>query len=360
MKYLKIPAVTLILCLMISCVPIPKRVGTRGSIKQKDLTFLEHEPISREDVLLHLGQPEEIIQGGGIYDYKWIGSWDYASLIIQSGSIEVQHCNILRFYFDGQGTVQDVYIHSYKPKVLLQSNRECYYDQPAGSTMSVLRPRISADYTFIRAEQTGGQEVLQRLGWADVGLKESRLFWFRWDDASPYIKAKSGRVVLPKAVDSVKSRKQKIHNLLVELDKNDIVLRVENIKDQDLISKLVDWSNRSGQALPKLSSLADNHYPATTDGREGHNWLMSVDVDTLKFWDGLRNRWFTVSYDRVRSMKIRKKAGIHPDYTLYFLDKNVWGKEVNVGINPEELLTVLKYMTHDNPLLGIPPNTNSR
>lgn len=124
------------------------------------------------------------------------------------------------------------------------------------------------------------------------------------------------------------------------------------------MQKLIDWSSRSRQSLPKLSSLVDNLYPASTDGRQGHNWLMSVDSDALKFWDGLRRSWFKVSYNRMRSVKMKMKAGVHPNYALTFMDKNVWGKEINVSINPDELLTVLQYMTQNNPLLGTLQITN--
>ncbi len=340
-----------ILCLMISCAPMPKRVGSRGAIKQKELTFLENGPVSREDVLLHLGQPEDTIQNERIYDYKWIGAWNYVSLIIQSGSIEVQNCNVLRFRFDELGTVQDVYIHSYKPKAPLSSNRECIFDQTAASKLNVLHQRVSADYAFITEGRTSRQEVLQRLGWADVGLKEPGIFWFRWAASSAGLEAKSDRVILPGAAGIKGTRKWKVHNLLVEFDKSNVVARVVNVKDQDLIPKLIDWSRRSSQALPKLSSLADNRYSATTDGRQGHNWLMSMDVDALKFWDGLRRSWYTVPYDKILSVEMKKATGIHPQYTLHFMDKHLWGKELNVSINPDELLTVLKYMTQRNSLL---------
>jgi hypothetical protein len=325
MKHLKISAVILILGLMISCIPTPKRVGTRGPIKQKNLAFLESESISRKDVLVHLGQPEEVSQNGKVYDYKWIGAWNYNSLIIQSGSIEVQHCNVLRFFFDGRGNVRDVYIRSYKPEVLLSSNRECRYDQ--------------------------------HLGWADVGLGVPGFLWFRWDDASPYIKAQSSRVVPPKAVNSG-NRKKKICNLLVELDNSDVVVRVENVKDVDLMPKLFTWASRSEQAPAKLSALVKRRYPVTTDGRRGHNWLMSVDVDALKFWDGIRLRWFIVPYKKIRSVKMNGKAGVNPSFTLRFQDEYVWGKKLNISVKPDELLTMLKYMIQSNPRLGTLRNTN--
>jgi hypothetical protein len=357
MKHLKISALILILGLMISCIPTPKRVGIRGPIKQKDLAFLESESISRKDVLLHLGQPEEVLQNGKVYDYKWIGAWNYNSLIIQPGSIEVQHCNVLRFFFDGRGNVRDVYIRSYKPQVLLASNRECRYDQPMGSLMGILKPKMSTDYAFIKVRQTRGQEVLQRLGWADVGLGVPGFLWFRWDDASPYVKAQSSRVVPPKAVNSG-NRKKKMCNLLVELDNSDVVVRVENVKDGDLMPKFFTWASRSEQAPAKLSSLAKSRYPVTTDGRQGHNWLMSVDVDALKFWDGIRLRWFIVPYKKIRSVKMNGKAGVNPNFTLRFQDEYVWGKKLNISVKPDELLTMLKYMIQSNPRLGTLQNAN--
>jgi len=125
MRYGRALILIAVLYLTTSCVPTPKRVGTRGSIRPEALEFLAESPVVREDVLLHLGMPEEISQDEKIFDYKWIDSKEWNSLVVQSGSIEVQTCNILRIHFNGQGFLESWRKHSYKPKTLLRSNRQC-------------------------------------------------------------------------------------------------------------------------------------------------------------------------------------------------------------------------------------------
>jgi hypothetical protein len=155
-RYFKVLTPIAILCLMTSCliVPVPMRVGIRGPIKQEALTFLENGPATREEVILHLGMPEDTFQDERIFDYKWIGAWDIGVVgPAGSGDWKVQKCNILRFHFDEHGIVENLYIHSYKPKVLLDSNRECHFDATAAKKLNILKERVSADHTFVKERQ---------------------------------------------------------------------------------------------------------------------------------------------------------------------------------------------------------------
>ena len=132
MRYFRMVILITVLCQITSCIPIPMAVGNRGAIRQDALAFLENETVTREDVLIHLGMPEEIYQGGRVFDYKWITSWHYEYGIaapgggVAGGSMEEQKCNILRFYFDKNGTVEKTRRYSYEPDTLLHSNKSCH------------------------------------------------------------------------------------------------------------------------------------------------------------------------------------------------------------------------------------------
>lgn len=239
MKYFKLLTMFVTLCFGVSCivVPVPKRVGIRGPVKQEALAFLEKESATREEVLFHLGRPEAIYKDERIFDYKWIGAWNIGFIGPGgSGSWETQKCTILRFHFDEKGTVEDVYIRSYKPKVSLASNSECRFDAAEGGTraniLNILRHKISADYTFVKEGQTSRQEVWDRLGWADVGLNERRLFWLRWAASSTGIETQSGYVTFPDAIGKINNKSGTIHNLLIEFDESAIVTRMEKSKRQ--------------------------------------------------------------------------------------------------------------------------------
>ena len=348
MRLPKVLTLVLVLCLMTDCVPIPKRVGARRPIRQETLAFLEKEPVSRKDVLDHLGTPEDIIGDGRVYDYKWIGSWVYGSLIIASGSIETQKCNVLRFYFDANGMVQEAHVSSYKPKPLLDNNKDCQFNGVTASRLNVLKQRVSATHEFIKVGQTGRQEVLRRLGWVAVDLQENGLFWGRWTVSSSGLTSQSGRVeTLPSSRE--KGQRKGMHNLLVEFDDRDVVVRAVEVQDKDVIHELVAWSRRSGKGRAPLSSLKRNYYMAWTEGLRRHDGSMRVNADSVGFYDQDTRGRFNVSIDRIDSLELRTKRGMQPACRLKFKDKTAWGNVIYVTVTSSELLTVLKYLAQINP-----------
>lgn len=342
-----------ILCLMTSCIaiPLPRRIGIRGAIKAEALSFLEKGPATREEVLLHLGRPEDISQDQRLFDYKWIGAWDV--VVIGPGVTGVSEaqkkCNILRFQFDELGTVENVYVQSYVPRGSLNSNEECHFDPTTATKLNFL-PKLSADYTFIKEGQTSRQEVLQRLGWADVGLEENRLFWGRWSASSSGLASSSVLVMARPGIGPERARKGAIHNLVVEFDESAVVVRVANVKDEDIVRELIAWSQRSGQGPTDLSSLIRNSYPAGTKGwLSRHDGSMYLKADSIDFFDSTTHTWFKASRDDILSLKLKSKAGVYPSLTLKFKEKTAWGNEIDVVIDPPGLLTVLKFMTQKNP-----------
>jgi hypothetical protein len=235
-------------------------------------------------------------------------------------------------------------------------------------------PGVAADHTFIRVGQTSRQEVLQRLGWADVGLNENRLFWGRWFASS------SGTVVvlvLPGAMGADRQRNWSIQNLMIEFDERDVVGRVvEKIEDKNVVRELVAWSQRSGYRPANPSSIRNSFAASTqrgtwTQGLRRTNGSMRVSADSLEFFGVTstpcpasrvpgpsacqsmapppQSTRFNVPHDRIGSLKLKPYGGVKVSYTLKLKDKTPWGKEIQLGIASNELLPVLAYITPQNP-----------
>lgn len=112
-----LPLVSILLfSLTVSCVPIPKKVGTRGKITKRALEFLEEGVTSREQVLLHLGEPDFVGENEEIFVWEWVQAWDV--LIIGAGpgagsaygvaEFSDRRCHGLLIKFNDQAGVQAV------------------------------------------------------------------------------------------------------------------------------------------------------------------------------------------------------------------------------------------------------------
>jgi len=205
------------------------------------------------------------------------------------------------------------------------------------------RGTVSADLTFIKEGQTSRQEFLQRMGWADVGLNDNRIFWGRWRASS------SGTVVIfliPGAVGGQRDRNWHTQNVLVEFNEKDVVSRVmPKVKDKNIVRELMAWSQRSGHKPANPSSIR-NSFAAFTNSRNGS---MYVKADSLDFSDHNTRLRFTVPREKISSLKLKSETDIQPSYTLGVEDKTPWGKKIHLGISPPELLPILAYITPRGP-----------
>ena len=211
------------------------------------------------------------------------------------------------------------------------------------------QPGLSADHTFIKTGQTRRQEVLQRLGWADAGLNEKRLFWARYRASS------RGTFVIPLIPvtgGGNAGRNWSTQNLLVEFDEQDVALRVvEKVKEEDVVRELVTWSRRSGYQPANPASIQKSFAASTTPktwGKKTRRALrMRVNGDYLEFF-GEPSTQVAVSRDSIVSLKMASNADVKPSYTLTLRDKTPWGREIDLGIDSAEILPVLPYLTPKN------------
>jgi len=210
------------------------------------------------------------------------------------------------------------------------------------------QPGVSADHTFITVGQTGREEVLKQLGWADMGLNENRLFWGRW------LASSSGTavvVVLPGAMGAERQRNWSIQNLMIEFDDRDIARRViDKIEDKDVVRELVAWTQRASYRPANPSSIR-NSFAARTEPRRLDrrvNGSMQVSTDSLEFF-GSQGTRFKVPQDWIVSLKSESYGGVQVTYKLNLKEETPWGKEIYLGIRSNELLPVLAYITPKNP-----------
>ena len=100
----------LLLSLTVSCiVPIPKKVGTRGKTTKRALEFLEEGVTSREQVLLHLGEPDFVGENEQIFVWDWVRAWDIWLVgSTGAGGFPDRKCNGLLIQFNDKASVQAV------------------------------------------------------------------------------------------------------------------------------------------------------------------------------------------------------------------------------------------------------------
>jgi hypothetical protein len=370
MIYCKLIFPAVVLSLMTSCIiPLPTRVGTRRAIRTDKLSFLEKGSVTREEVILNLGKPEDISGDMRIFDYKWIGAWNITIVAPGiggfAGSTEEQKCNILRFQFDEHGIVEHLFSNTYKPAVLLHSNGDCLFDRNTTNNPRIvstatnldflLKQKVSSNRTFIKRGQTNRQEVLQRLGWADAGLNENRLFWGRWSESSSGLSSVSGLASLNSAI-SPNRKVDTISNLLVEFDESGVVVGSEKVKDKDIIRELNAWSQRSGQKTVYASALNQNSsYQAKRKGwRSGLSFgSMRMRPNGVEFRDGTTGLIFRVPYYNIVSLKLNQKGGVRPKVVFELSENTIWGHNIEVSINPQDILTFLRYLAFKSTMAAV-------
>jgi hypothetical protein len=230
---------------------------------------------------------------------------------------------------------------------------------PAGAPVGT-----SPDYSFISPHQTTREEVFRRLGWTDVGLNDSRLFWGRWDTSA---KGRSEIMIFPQLGTAGKNRVWISHNILVEFDENGVVVTSREVEDKSLTSEFISWAHSPGRKFPNSSLLAQKSFVASyIKTRVGFHYEvhghMSVRQEGLEFIDqDTRGRRFQVTRDRIASFELNPIPLInrtdtvpdpirHVELKLKLKDKTVWGKKVSVYIDLPLLLAIIQELAQKNPL----------
>jgi hypothetical protein len=198
----------------------------------------------------------------------------------------------------------------------------------------------SADHTFIIEGKTSAHEVAQRLGWADVGLRDDRVFWARWAAST---KGVATQILIPGAgINTTPQRWWTLHNLLVEFDNNGTVVFAREVDERHVLRELIARANLRGREFP--NSRLGQPLNASADHQKHTGWL-SVQDDRLN----IRDRWaqadFKISRSSIERLEFSRSIPSDPTYPAFVLklkDKTVWGKKIDLTIPPASLLPTLK------------------
>ena len=349
MQYLKTLSLTTLLCLLTGClvVPVPMHMGTRGPIRKKDLAFLETGTATREDVVLHLGKPEYSTLDERYLDYSWIGAWDIGIIgPAGTGDYEKLRCYTLRFQFDENGKVEEVYTSSYKPDTTINNSEDCYFKSYGSRPLNIRdQPTKEAHedrLLFIEGETTRAEiEYLKRWG---MDLNESRIFWMRWFSSSSDMRTQADLEAITSGSGSRRSPlRQKYRNLLVEFDERGLVASVRKVKDKDVVRELLDWTLRTGYKPMDLSALAGNAYSAWTKGQNRRIGSIGVDAESIRIWDSPWRKWFQIPIDQVVGLEFRSESQ-GPCFMLKLKNKTAWGDKIYVNFKYSELLPILMHI----------------
>jgi hypothetical protein len=93
------------------CVPVPVPHGLEGSrapIVEERARFLQAGVTTREEVLLTLGEPEDVLDGERMFVYRWEGALSLVLVPGPPGGPVAMFRHDLRIGFDDQGRVSSV------------------------------------------------------------------------------------------------------------------------------------------------------------------------------------------------------------------------------------------------------------
>jgi hypothetical protein len=211
---------------------------------------------------------------------------------------------------------------------------------------------------FIRVGTTGREEVVQKLGWTDVGIKDERLFQGRWVSSS-------WGVTVGDPYGSTTSRIWGGHNLLIEFDEKGVVKRYSAFGDAELVKQLSAWDAQGPDHLLDLSRPIEfrvEHLSSsgTFQPSSFYECTLVLAKDSLEFREN-EPGWH--SCDSLDSLKVFPTKisqlslsgppdkwppqGPDPQHvkaTLHFTDNTKVGQEVTLILDVPAIMSLVKYV----------------
>jgi hypothetical protein len=207
---------------------------------------------------------------------------------------------------------------------------------------------------FIQAGKTGREEVTQKLGWTDTGLKDDRLFLGRWASSSWGVY--SAVVVAGGGADGAAgggtdawNRHWGTHNLLIDFDEKGLVKQYRVFPDSELVEELAAWVAESPNRSLDLSKPME--IPVLLHGaKDRHfNGTLVLDNDSFEFREdessGVHN--FKIAPKQIRTLSLARPADAHPRYmngTIQFTEKTPVGHEVTIRVDMPTVMVLVKYL----------------
>lgn len=209
-------------------------------------------------------------------------------------------------------------------------------------------PRVTEsqlNVTFIKPGVTTRAEVLNRLAWADTGVREDRLFVARWVSSS----ADAGATV-DEEVPAAVRRTWRAHNLLVEFDRQGVVTGVREVADKHLVEALSDWIARNPSTPLDLSKPIA--IPVSYR-RESATLLLSRE--SFEFQSPRKGCRVSPSDLKRVSLtnRFRTPQSSTESEAIYFTEKTTAGSKVTLQTDVAHLFLLLKYLSQTRlPLVG--------
>jgi len=202
------------------------------------------------------------------------------------------------------------------------------------------------DLDFIQVGVTTREEVEQKLGWIDAGVKGDRFFLGRW--------ASSGW-----AEGDPWNRRWSVHNLLVDFDERGIVQKVSRVHDKDLLETLSALAAQDSSGALNFSTPIDVHVKVVDDGfRQRFLGTLTLGKDAFQFLQdrktGSAKKYmaFKTSPENISHLSLAQITVEDPRIlieTIHFTWKTLVGKQMNVQVDMPTTMTLIRYIAQTRP-----------
>ncbi len=207
------------------------------------------------------------------------------------------------------------------------------------------------DLEFIKPGATTREDLGQKLGWIDTGIKDDKLFVGRWAQSSWGVAWAAGGGY---SATGGWNRSWKTHNLIVDFDENAVVQRMWLVPDKDVISTLSEWVTVNPGRPLDLSPPIETPIEYIRSGKYFLGTLI-LRQDDLRFVED-RDKGSKVAYDFKTSREnishlslgnwLAADAG-HPEnvvVTTHFRRKTAVGSKLAARMDVPTMLILIKYI----------------
>lgn len=219
------------------------------------------------------------------------------------------------------------------------------------------------DLDFIKVGVTGREEVVQKLGWIDTGVKNDRFFLGRWASSSWGVLWAAGGEY---AAAGGWNRSWSVHNLLLDFDEKGVVRHVSYVRDKDLLEALStraaqDWSGSLNLSTPIEVPVAyvccGKQFPGTlTLGRDAFQFLLDRETGANELYDFKTSpeniSQLSVAGPLARDPRPAERWTPHPErllMTIHFKRKTPVGQKMSVQVDIPAMMTLIKYIAQTRP-----------
>jgi hypothetical protein len=213
-----------------------------------------------------------------------------------------------------------------------------------------------ADLDFVRVGTTHREEVIEKLGWTDVGIKDERIFLGRW------ISSAWGILLANPYGSPPPDRHWEGHNLLMEFDEKGVVKQYSVFGDEELVQRLSAWvTHEAGHLLDLTRPIEFRVEHLSSSGtRSGvYECTLVLAKDSLEFREGdscylhgLKISPTKISHLGLSGLIDRSPNGGQPPdpqhikATIHFIDNinTRFGKKVTFIMDVPAIMSLVKYL----------------